>query len=123
MYYPPDLDQMKKIKDLAASGSDFGQLARDNSEGPKAGKGGEIGWVANGQLDGRLTAAIAAVPIGGVTDVVEVSGSGVYLFKVLEQRTAAPDADQLATIKQSCFSNWYTAKKAAVKVTRDLLGT
>jgi parvulin-like peptidyl-prolyl isomerase len=123
MYYPPDLDQMKKIKDLAASGSDFGQLARDNSEGPKAGKGGEIGWVANGQLDGRLTAAISAVPIGGVTDVVEVSGSGVYLFKVLEQKTAAPDADQLAAIKQSGFSNWYTAKKAAVKVTRDLLGT
>ena len=33
-----------------------------------------------------------------------------------------PDADQLATIKASAFNNWYDGKKAAVKITRDLLG-
>jgi parvulin-like peptidyl-prolyl isomerase len=121
MYYPPDSDQMKRIKDLAASGSDFGQLARDNSEGPKSGKGGEIGWVTAGQLDGRLTDAIFAAPMGGLSDIVTIDGDGIYLFKVLEEKTAVPDADQLTTIKSSAFSNWYKAKKAAATISRDLL--
>jgi parvulin-like peptidyl-prolyl isomerase len=122
MYFPPDSDQMKKLKDQAAAGTDFGQLARDNSEGPKAGIGGEIGWVANGQLDDRLTKAIFAAQIGGLTDVIDVTGDGLYLFKVLEEKTAAPDADQLTAIKASAFSNWYQAKKGAVTITRELLG-
>jgi parvulin-like peptidyl-prolyl isomerase len=123
MYFPPDADEMKKLKDQAAGGADFGQLARDFSEGPKAGKGGEIGWVAKGQLDDRLTAAIFAAPIGGLTDVVDIPSDGLYLFKVLEEKTAEPDADQLKTIKASAFANWYKAKKGAVTITRELLGT
>jgi parvulin-like peptidyl-prolyl isomerase len=122
MYYPPDADEMKKLRDQAAGGGDFGQLARDFSEGPKAGKGGEIGWVAKGQLDDRLTAAIFAAPIGGLTDVVDIPSDGLYLFKVLEEKTAEPDADQLKTIKASAFANWYKAKKGAVTTTRELLG-
>jgi parvulin-like peptidyl-prolyl isomerase len=123
MYYPPDADEMKKLKDEAAGGADFGQLARDFSEGPKAGKGGEIGWVAKGQLDDRLTTAIFAAPVGSLTEIVDIPDGGLYLFKVLEEKTAAPDADQLKTIKTSAFSNWYAAKKGAVTITRELLGT
>jgi parvulin-like peptidyl-prolyl isomerase len=122
MYYPPDADQMKKLKDQLAAGGDFSQLAKDNSEGPKAGAGGEIGWVAKGQLDDRLTTAIFAAPVGGLTDVIDVPNDGLYLFKVLEEKTAAPDADQLTAIKQSAFSNWYGSKKDAMTITRDLLG-
>jgi parvulin-like peptidyl-prolyl isomerase len=122
MYYPPDADQMKKLKDQLAAGADFAQLARDNSDGSKAGAGGEIGWVAKGQLDDRLTTAIFAATIGGLTDVVDVPDDGLYLFKVLEEKTAAPDAAQLTAIKQSAFSNWYKSKKDAVKITRELLG-
>jgi parvulin-like peptidyl-prolyl isomerase len=122
MYFPPDADEMNKLKDQAAApGADFGQLARDFSEGPKAGKGGEIGWVAKGQLDDRLTAAIFAAQTGGLTEIVDIPEDGLYLFKVFEEKTAAPDADQLKTIKSSAFSNWYGAKKDAVKITRELL--
>jgi parvulin-like peptidyl-prolyl isomerase len=122
MYYPPDADEMKKLKDQLTAGADFGQLARDYSDGSKAGLGGEIGWVANGQLDDRLTSAINAAPVGGLSDIVDIPNDGLYLFKVLEERTAAPDADQLTAIKANAFSNWYKAKKDAVKITRDLLG-
>ncbi|HEX3428877.1 MAG TPA: peptidylprolyl isomerase [Candidatus Limnocylindrales bacterium] len=122
MYYPPDADQMKKIKDQIVAGGDFAQLAKDNSDGSKAGLGGDIGWVAKGQLDDRLTAAIFAAPVGGLTDVIDIPSDGLYLFKVVEEKTAAPDATQLAAIKQSAFSNWYKSKKDAVKVTRELLG-
>ena len=122
MYFPPDADQMKKIKDQIAAGGDFTQLAKDNSDGSKAGAGGQIGWVAKGQLDDRLTTAIFAAQVGGLTDVVDVPNDGLYLFRVLEEKTAAPDATQLTAIKQSAFSNWYTSKKDAVKITRELTG-
>jgi hypothetical protein len=79
--------------------------------------------VANGQLDDRLTAAINAAPVGGLSDIVDIPSDGLYLFKVLEEKTAAPDTDQLAAIKANAFSNWYNAKKNAVKITRELLGT
>ena len=121
MYFPPDADEMKKLKDQIAAGGDFGQLARDFSEGPKAGKGGEIGWVAKGQLDDRLTSAIFAAPVGGLTEIVDIKSDGLYLFTVLEEKTAEPDADQLKTIKASAFSNWYKAKKDAVTITRELV--
>ena len=40
---------------------------------------------------------------------------------MLEEKTAAPDKDQLATIKSSGFQHWYDGKKDAVKITRELL--
>ena len=122
MYRPPDIDEMNKLKaEAAAAGADFGQLVRDFSEGPKAGTGGDIGWVAKGILDDRVTAPILATPAGSFTGIIDVKDDGLYLFKVLNERTAAPDADQLATIKSSAFTNWYKGKKAEVTITRDLL--
>ncbi len=122
MYAPPDLDQMTKLKNEAAAGADFGQLVRDNSDGPKAGKGGDIGWVGLGLLDDRLTKVILATPVGSFTEIIDLPNDGLHLFKVVAEKTAAPNAEQLATIKSDAFSNWYVGKKAAVTVTRDLLG-
>jgi parvulin-like peptidyl-prolyl isomerase len=120
MYRPPDIDEINKLKGEAVAGTSFADLVRDFSDGPKAGAGGEIGWVANGQLDNRVTRAIFAATVGSFTDVVDVPGDGLYLFKVLEEKTAAPDADQLKAIKSSAFGFWYAEKKDAVTITRDI---
>ncbi len=123
MYFPPDADEMAKLKAQATTaGTDFSQLVRDFSDGPKSGAGGDIGWVAKGILDDRLTSVILNTPVGALTDVIDVKDDGLYLFKVLEERTAAPDADQLKTIESNAFGNWYSGKKSAVTITRDLLG-
>jgi parvulin-like peptidyl-prolyl isomerase len=123
MYAPPDIDQMTKLRDDAIAGADFGQIVRDNTDGPKGGKGGDIGWVAKGQLDDRLTAKILATPVGSFTEIIDLPSDGLYVFKVLAERTAAPDEDQLKTIKTDAFGNWYSGKKAEAKITRDLLGS
>jgi parvulin-like peptidyl-prolyl isomerase len=123
MYGPPDSDEMNKLKAQAATpGADFGQLVRDFSDGPKAGKGGDIGWVGKGVLDDRLTTKILATPVGSFTDVIDLTSDGLYLFKVTAEKTAAPDADQLKTIKANAFGNWYSGKKAGATITRNLLG-
>jgi len=121
MYRPPTSAEMDKLKTQAQGGTAFSDLVRDFSEGPKSGTGGDIGWVANGQLDDRLTKAIFAAPANGVSDVVAIPGDGTYLFKVNEERTAAPDKDQLDSIKANAFKNWYAEKKDAVPITRDLI--
>ena len=121
MYRPPDSDEMAKLKQMAQGGTPFNDLVRDYSEGPKSGSGGDIGWVANGQLDDRLTKAIFAAPVNGVSDVVDIPGDGLYLFKVNQEKTAEPDKDQLAAIKANAFNNWYAQKKDGVAITRDIL--
>ena len=46
-----------------------------------------MGWVAKGQLDPEVEAAIFAAPIGKVSDPVKIDGDGVYLFLVNEEQT------------------------------------
>lgn len=122
MYNPPDLDEITKLRTQAmAAGADLGQIVRDFSDGPKAGKGGDIGWVHQGQLDDRLTKVILATPAGSFSDVIDIPNDGLYVFKVNADKTAEPDADQLKTIKSDAFGNWYSGKKASVTITRDLL--
>ena len=119
MNKPPDTDAMAALKARADGGDDFALLARDNSDGTTSGTGGDIGWIAKGQLDDKLTTAIFATPIGKTSDVVSVDGDGVYLFKVAAEETRSPEGRQLDTLKSTAFSTWYDAKKSAATITRD----
>ena len=118
MYHPPDLEQAKKLKTLADSGQDFGQLARDYSESTTGGAGGEVGWVARGQLDDSLTVAIFGAQIGSTTEPVEVPEDGTYLFKVLEEETRTPEGRQLEELRSTAFNDWYTEKKDEIDIQR-----
>jgi parvulin-like peptidyl-prolyl isomerase len=119
MYFPPDIDQMNELKTEADAGEDFAQLALDNSEDQTAGAGGEVGWVARGQLDSSLIDAIFATEIGKTSSVVTVDGEGLYLFKVLAEEVRTPEGRQLEEIRASAFSDWYTAKKEGAEIVRD----
>jgi parvulin-like peptidyl-prolyl isomerase len=121
MYTQSDQAQMEQLKNEIAGGADFGTIARDFSDGNEAGKGGDKGWVAQGLMDSRLIRSIFAAPVGGLSDIVDIKGGGVFLYKVLAERTQKPDAEQADTIKTRAFQNWYGEKKDAVEVTRPLL--
>jgi parvulin-like peptidyl-prolyl isomerase len=118
MYRPTDLDHLKALKDEADKGADFGVLARDNSEA-HSGTGGDLGWVAKGQLADALTTAIFATPVGKTSDVVTVAGDGSYLFKVFAEETRTPEGRQLQDLTSTAFTKWYDAKKSAAVITRD----
>jgi parvulin-like peptidyl-prolyl isomerase len=105
-----------KITDEAS----FRQAAKDNGEAnpvdPTESADGDISWVAKGQLDPLLENAIFAPAVGHMSDVTDVSGDGTYLFWVLDEQTKTPTTDQLNIFKNSGFTTWYTAKKAAAKI-------
>jgi parvulin-like peptidyl-prolyl isomerase len=119
MYRPPDATQMASLKDQADKGADFALLARDNSDAPSSGSGGDLGWVTKGQLDDALTTAIYATPIGKTSDVVTVDKDGLYLFKVIAEETRTPEGRQLDDLTATAFARWYNQKKSAATITRD----
>lgn len=121
MYFPPDSDRMAALRQQAIDGAEWADLVRDNSEGETAATVGEIGFIAEGQIDNRLLRAIYAAPVGGYSEVVEIPDDGLYLYKVEKEETRAPDEDQLKLIEASAFSNWYGEKKDAATITRDVL--
>lgn len=119
MYHPTDKARMDKLKVEADGGADFGALARDNSESQTAGRGGDLGWIAKGQLSDEQEAAIFGAEIGKTSDVITIAEDGTYLFKVLAEETRTPEGRQLEQLRSSAFSDWYTPKKDAAEIKRD----
>ncbi|MDP9483601.1 MAG: peptidylprolyl isomerase [Chloroflexota bacterium] len=117
---PPPVDRMKAIKTQAdAPGADFAKLAKDNSETAEAANGGDLGWVAQSQLEAEREAAIFAAPVGKVSDVV-TTPTGLYLYLVREEASRKADGEQLDALKASAFQNWYDAEKLKASITPDL---
>jgi parvulin-like peptidyl-prolyl isomerase len=114
--HAPDLAQLKTRID---SGTDFATLARELSEGPEANQGGEMGWIARGQLEKPLIDAIFAAPIGKTSEVVTVEDDGQYLFYVKAEEERTAEGRQLDEIRIRLFGDWYQPKKDAVTITRD----
>ena len=114
--HAPDLAEIKQRIDR---GADFAAIARELSEGAEASRGGELGWVAKGQLDERLTTAIFAASIGKTSDIVTVEEDGQYLYKVVAEEVRTPEGRQLEEIRSRVFGDWYQPKKDAVTIVRD----
>ncbi len=104
------------LKERADGGEDFEQLATDNSEGTEAGDGGDLGWIARGQLEDALDKAVFETEVGKVSEVVVNDGDGVYLYKILAEETREPTDEQLKIFEDSGFSYWYTRKKEAADI-------
>ena len=115
----PALSRMSGLTlDLAKPGADFGAIAKANSEASDASKGGDMGWIAPNQLNSTLETAIDKLSVNQVSDVV-TDGTSLYLFKVIDEQTRLPDANQIATLKSSAFQNWYDGQKAKATITTD----
>jgi len=117
--YAPDATNITNLKAQADAGADFATLARDNSDGVEAAKGGDLGWVYKGEESQLVEDAIFAAPIGKVSDPLTVDGDGRYLFKVSEEATRPLDPGQLASVKANAFTDWYQQQKDAFTITRD----
>lgn len=79
--------QLAALKDELGLGADFGELAKQHSQGPEAADGGLMGWVSRGDLVGDLDAALFALAPGSTSDVLETE-FGVLILKVEEKQEA-----------------------------------
>jgi peptidyl-prolyl cis-trans isomerase C len=68
----------------------FARLARQYSEDPSAESGGDLGWVARGQLDPDFETAAFALPVGTPSGIVETK-FGYHLILVEEKKPAGTE--------------------------------
>ena len=71
----------REIVGKARGGEEFETLARTYSQAPSRSHGGELGQLAQGELNPNLEAVAFALPVGGVSDPIPVEG-GYRIIKV-----------------------------------------
>ena len=81
-------------REIQSRARTFEQLARENSEDASAAQGGDLGWTAPGSFVPEFEQAMAALPIGGISDPV-TTRFGVHLIQVIDRRQTTLDVRQL----------------------------
>jgi len=81
-------------RDIVSRARTFEQLARENSEDASASQGGDLGWTAPGSFVPEFEEAMAALPVGGISDPV-TTRFGIHLIQVIDRRQTTLDTRQL----------------------------
>ncbi len=84
------MEGARAMKIQAEQGAPFSLLAQQFSSAPSAGKGGDVGWVRDGELRPEVDAALATLPIGSVSDPIQVPG-GVYVIAKIDERVSTSE--------------------------------
>lgn len=96
----------EEVRDLARKGRDFGDLARQFSEGPGANKGGELGTFSRGEMEAALDEVVFKLKPGEVSEPVRARG-GFHLLRV-DERVASghrPLAEVSDEIRESLYND------------------
>ncbi len=84
-------DLLKRLR----AGASFAQLARENSKGPTAAQGGDLGYFKRGALAKELEAKTFGLKSGEITDVIPTR-QGLVILKVTEHNDAGiPPLDKV----------------------------
>ena len=103
----------------ARAGKDFAQLAKQNSDDPSAQKGGDVGWIAQGQLPPAIDKAIFALAKGETSNVIETPG-GLEIVKVEDIKQEKTQSLKEATTEITRILKTEKAKReAAAAADRD----
>ena len=89
----------------------FEDIARTFSEDGSAAQGGDLGWASPGMFVPEFEAALAALPVEGISDPV-VSRFGVHLIQVMERRQVPVDPREArerarGALRQSQYESTY----------------
>ena len=80
------LGRIQKIAAMAREdGADFAQIARDNSEGPSAPNGGDLGFFGRGRMVPAFEEAAFALKVGDVSDPV-LTQFGYHVIKLMDKK-------------------------------------
>lgn len=84
-------DEAKKIREQIDAGTDFAELARQNSTDGSAAGGGALGWFGAGQMVKPFEDAVVALQAGQVGGPIQTQ-FGWHLIKLIETRVASAPA-------------------------------
>ena len=96
----------------AQQGAPFQLLAQQFSSAPTAAKGGDVGWVHEGELRPEIDEVIVTMEPGTLSQPIQVPG-GVYVIALLEKQVST--SDTVYKLKQINFEIDDDAKRDAAK--------
>jgi peptidyl-prolyl cis-trans isomerase SurA len=79
-------ERLRRLRERIVAGTDFGEVAKQNSEDASASKGGDLGWVAPGDTVQEFERAMNALRPGEVSQPVQTP-FGWHLVQVVERRS------------------------------------
>jgi parvulin-like peptidyl-prolyl isomerase len=85
-------------------------LAKKYSVAPEAENGGEVGWVAKGQLEESMEKTLFSMDVGTISNVVKTP-YGYHIFEVLEVRPEGIKG--LSEVRQEIMSKLRSYKQEA----------
>lgn len=86
------LAKIKAIRERVAAGSDFSEEAAAHSDCPSGKQaGGSLGWFSHGMMVKEFDEAAFALPVGGLSDIVETQFGYHVILKNDEQPASVPD--------------------------------
>ncbi len=81
-------EKIEKIQATAKKeGTDFGELAKEKSEGPSAARGGDLGYFGKGQMLPEFENTVFAMENGEVSEPVKTK-YGWHVIKLIDKREA-----------------------------------
>jgi parvulin-like peptidyl-prolyl isomerase len=122
-------DKAAAILKRLMRGEDFGKVAREESIGPEAKAGGDLGFVSQGFMPEEIDAAIFSQRPGEIGPVIR-SPFGYHIFKIIEKDKKGWDVikghvltDLRKQKEEQEYALWLGAlrSKAAIRINRDLL--
>jgi peptidyl-prolyl cis-trans isomerase SurA len=78
-------EKAQTIFNRLKTGEDFGELAKEMSQGPGAKEGGDLGFFKTTELDPRLQEAIKELPEDSIGEPI-ITPSGIQIIKLLERQ-------------------------------------
>ncbi len=85
-----------------AGGAPFPLLAQQFSSSPTAAKGGDMGWIREGELRPEIDQVIVQMEVGNLSKPIKVPG-GVYVVALLDKKIS--ESDTLYKLKQVIVKN------------------
>jgi len=101
-------------------GAPFPLLAQQFSSAASAAKGGDVGWVREGELRPEIDTVIRQMQPGSVSKPIQVPG-GIYVVALVDKKVS--EADTLYQLKQVTVEGEVEAAKARLVSLRDELSS
>jgi parvulin-like peptidyl-prolyl isomerase len=106
------------LTSLAAPGADFAAVAKAESTGLEASKGGDLGWIIRGESrDIKIEDALFALQPGQVSKLAVELSDGFHIYKVIERATKPATGTQINQVYIYAFSLWFEPLKAKATIT------
>jgi parvulin-like peptidyl-prolyl isomerase len=108
------------LTSLAAPGADFAAVAKAESTGLEASKGGDLGWIIRGESrDIKIEDALFALQPGQISQLPLESSDGFHIYKVTERATKPATGTQINQVYIYAFQLWFEPLKAKATISYD----